>query len=464
MPIFSQPNIPKLKASRDIKGLVRALEYPDVPTREQASQALASLGESALPAIRQAMQNSSINVRCGAAMALAEMRISPAIPILAEGLKNSSRLVRLECIRGLGQVRSSSAIPILQEYAASESDLEIHAQILEALTLLGSPDGSSGLFKLLESSDHNLRIAATQAFSRLGEPVIDFLLRGLKSNNTNVRYACASALGTNRSPRAIVSLIQALVDEDEGVQKIAQESLLKYEIPAAQYLSQALKTKNFALQQAAIRTLKKIPQFAETALITLLSEPNSDLQEIILKLLGEIGTLASVPPLSKLVVSSNPSIRYSAVETLANLAFEECVPHLATAMNDLDEYVIAAAQKGLENILQKTQNPKISRYITQTLQQTANRPSLASHQPQIKSMMEELKKIAYSDGFIGEDGIQFDSLSRHIRTREIGIQLYQLGGHRLMQAVWGNLQSSLNEKEQADLMLNWKEIGGWNAL
>ena len=45
MPIFGSPNIEKLLAKRDVKGLIDALDYKDASVRKAAITALAEIGD-----------------------------------------------------------------------------------------------------------------------------------------------------------------------------------------------------------------------------------------------------------------------------------------------------------------------------------------------------------------------------------------------------------------------------------
>jgi HEAT repeat protein len=464
MPLFGPPNIQKLYTNHDVKGLINALGYPEASIRANAAKALASLGEDALQALRQGLESSSTSIRCGAAIALAHMDIPQAVPVLIEGLENSSHFVRMDCVRGLGRMQNGTAIPILHDHYRRETDPEIRIAVLEALTLLGNSEGAQLLFGLLESSDHNLRMAAAQSFSRLGEPGIEYLLHGLKSHSSTVRYACANSLGKNQTSRAIIPLIQALVDDDEGVQKASQEALIKYGSQAAQYLSQALRTKDKRLQQAVSRTLKKIPDLAEPQLIAQFSDPSLEIRELIIQVLGEIGTNASVEPLAEFIQHPDPSLRYAAVDALARLGLDEVVPYLTLALSDPDDYIFNAAKSGLTKLAQNTRNPQVAKSANTILQQISVEEIALSDRQKVNSLVRDLIVIAGKEGFLGEFGTQFDSFGRHIYAREIGMELFKLGGHRLMQIVWGKIHQQIDPQSSADLMINWKEIGGWNAV
>lgn len=464
MPFFGPPNILKLSSNRDIKGLINALDFPDDSIRTLAVDALGVIGPDAIKLLHQALRSQSINIRCGAARSLAKIHNPLAIPALEEGLRSPIQSIRIDCASGLGKVKDISAILILRTHYKLEKSQEVQLAVLEALALLGDTGAIDTIFSLLESDDHNIRIMASTSLSRLGQPVQEHLIHGLQNEKPAVRYACANALSVNRTTNAVIPLIQTLADEDEGVQKAAQEALCHYDLIAAQYLTKALNTSNQKLKQMVIRTLERMAGVAEGPLLSQLSNPESKATEIIIQILGKVGGEKSITPLSNLVRVSDPSLRYAAVESLAMIGLDDAISPLINALVDQNDYIAQAAIKGLRGIARKTKNPKIARRINIALQeQSMGMTTASTHQERINSLMKELLAISQSDGFIGDGGAQFDSLSRQLRAREIGMILYDLGGHRLMQTVWGTLSKQLDSKLSADLMTNWKEIGGWNA-
>jgi len=96
----------------------------DWSLKETAADALARIGESAVPSLAQALAAPEVSVRLNAARALA--RIGPeaksAVPALVTALNDADPLVRITAARALGQIGAdaSSAIPALIRAMESE--------------------------------------------------------------------------------------------------------------------------------------------------------------------------------------------------------------------------------------------------------------------------------------------------------------------------------------------------------
>ncbi len=74
----------------------------------------------------------------------------------------------------------------------------------------------------------------------------------------------------------------------------------------------------------------------------------------------------------------------------------------------------------------------------------------------------ELIRIGETDDFLSErPGPPFNSQCRHVRTREIGKRLHEIGGLSLMEYVYKNVKKKLSKELVAHLEYAWSEIGDW---
>lgn len=117
-----QPAEPKAKVVRPAKPeeaarlrVVRA--FRDWGVRETAADALARIGDAAVPSLVETLQDPDRDVRAQSARALARMgpRAEPAIPALIAALNDSDKEVRMGAARALGQIgpAASEAVPDL---------------------------------------------------------------------------------------------------------------------------------------------------------------------------------------------------------------------------------------------------------------------------------------------------------------------------------------------------------------
>lgn len=91
--------------------------FRDWGVRETAADALARIGDAAVPSLVETLQDPDREVRAQAARALARMgpRAEPAIPALIAALKDSDKEVRMGAARALGQIGppAAEAVPDL---------------------------------------------------------------------------------------------------------------------------------------------------------------------------------------------------------------------------------------------------------------------------------------------------------------------------------------------------------------
>lgn len=82
--------------------------------------------------------------------------------------------------------------------------------------------------------------------------------------------------------------------------------------------------------------------------------------------------------------------------------------------------------------------------------------------PEVNRMVEELIRIGESDDFLSErPGGFFNAQCRHIRSREIGQRLNEIGGYALMEKIHKRVQKRLGKKLASHLSYSWADIGKW---
>ena len=121
MSLFGSPDVEKLKAKGDVKGLIKALSYKKDQT-----------------------------VRQSAAEALGEMGAMRAVEPLLAALKDDES-IRLSAIKALGQIGDTRAVETLVTARASK-DEKIAKAGLEALRQLG-PEGVDAVIAVFRNTE-----------------------------------------------------------------------------------------------------------------------------------------------------------------------------------------------------------------------------------------------------------------------------------------------------------------------
>ncbi len=89
-------------------------------------------------------------------------------------------------------------------------------------------------------------------------------------------------------------------------------------------------------------------------------------------------------------------------------------------------------------------------------------PSYAK--PEVDRLIDELMRIGKTEDFLSErPGGGFNRESRHIRARDIGKRLNELGGLPLMEYANRQVRRKLGKNLSWHLEAAWKDIGDWIA-
>lgn len=84
--------------------------------------------------------------------------------------------------------------------------------------------------------------------------------------------------------------------------------------------------------------------------------------------------------------------------------------------------------------------------------------------PEVDALVAELIEIGRNEDFLSmQTGGNFNEYGKHIRTREIGARLNEMGGIRLMQAAWYRVRAILGAGHGRSLEVAWGNIGDWQS-
>ncbi|MGH1365117.1 MAG: HEAT repeat domain-containing protein [Calditrichia bacterium] len=194
MGLFGPPDVSQLKTKKNVKGLIKALEYQkDWRVRELAARALGELGAvEAVDALINKLKDFSEVVENTAADALVEIG-KPAIDDLVSALADPDRR---EYVAHVLVDIGGDAIPALSEVV--EKGWFMNARKYAAWTLgkIGDSSAVDALLKGVLDEDPHVRKAAAQAMLEIGEEAIEQLNAALKNDDKKIRQAAEWALSS----------------------------------------------------------------------------------------------------------------------------------------------------------------------------------------------------------------------------------------------------------------------------
>jgi HEAT repeat protein len=334
-PFFFKPNVAKLRARRDVEGLIKCLQYREWGVRRDAVLALGAMGDvrAVRPLLATLNKDWSVEVQTRAVEALGRIKDPRAVPFLITGLesiiptikrKAAEALVELgaasvqalcvalqdlnsqvqeESAWALGEIRDRRAAPYLIAALADEK-WEVRRGAAEALQKI-DPDwsGSEAARRMIPHliaalRDEETGKNAAGALARIGKAAVPALIQVLQELHPQAAQLAAWALGEIKDATAIDPLIIALTEREAALQRLAVEALSRTDPRwrhseaarrALPRLLENLQVADPALRQRASRALMEIRDVRVVeSLIKILREGNQDVRQEAAEILGKL--------------------------------------------------------------------------------------------------------------------------------------------------------------------------------
>ncbi len=264
MAIFlTTPNIEKLKANKDIAGLIKALKYK---------------------------KNSTIQIE--AAQALGQLKDPRAVGPLIEALKDSYAAVLRRTENALDKLNDPKAVESLVSALKSEySRLQKHLKL--AIARIGVP-AVEPLIKALGDYNLSVRVSAAETLGKINDRrVVEPLIEALRDENWEVRLSAARALGELKDTRAVGPLIITLKDHESRVRVGAAWALKEIDEDSTELPEKILSL----IAAKDWDKLKKIGEPAVEQLISALKNTDQEVKAGAARALADLEDKRAVEPL-----------------------------------------------------------------------------------------------------------------------------------------------------------------------
>lgn len=202
------PNIWRLQAQFDTRGLIEALASDDAGIRKRAAAALRTLDAvEAVPALKQALAvEKDLDARSAITAALEHLLPEEAekIPRLIAQLKSTDTATVIHAAHTLGELKDKTAV--------------------EPLVLIFHNTQLSG----------RVRLAAAEALIKLeSAPAVVTLLAAVRGKDWHIRRNAVAVLGQLRADWAVEPIVERLNDENDIVRRTARAALKRIGTPEA---------------------------------------------------------------------------------------------------------------------------------------------------------------------------------------------------------------------------------------
>ncbi len=307
-----KPNIEKLKAKKNLQGLIKALNYYDEVIRIKSAKALGEIADKeTVKPIINALKDRDPNVRKQAAWALGNIGNPRATDSLVLALEDCYE-VRLEAIKALGRIKDEG--------------------VVETLILM------------LIDDDDKIRTEASKSIKKIGQLAFEALVKALRHEDNNIRYNSAEILDRMHwQPKDEAEKEYYIIAKRKW-----NELPRRIEAQILRFIILTMQDKNESVQNEAHTALLKFgPQVVEP-LIELLNDESPDIKKTAAKVLGEIGDTRAAKPLESIVYKNN-MIEWEILWALAKIK-KDFIEHLIQLLGDEKEELRLSAVKALSSL------------------------------------------------------------------------------------------------------------------
>jgi HEAT repeat protein len=350
----------RLKSVESLRPLAYALFYDDGLVREAAIEALVKIGDArAVGPLIAVLKD--WRVRTMAASALGELgdprAVEPLIAVLKEG-EGDSRLAAAAALGQLGDARAVEPLIAALRHRASE----VRKAATEALDGVGwkpesdeqkawywmakrewsqcvalGPSGVEPLIAALKDLSNKERKNAAWALGELGDPRgVEPLMAAFEELLSGAPIYAAEALVKLGDTRAVEPLIVALNRGWKEQAKVAAWALgMLGDLRAVESLIAALKSRDWEVRNNAAEALGKLGDArAVEPLIAALKDENSIVQKLAAELLGMLGDARAVEPLIAILKDGDSDVRKGAARALGELGDARAIEPLIAILKD----------------------------------------------------------------------------------------------------------------------------------
>ncbi len=276
-----------------VTALLQAVDDESAKVRLEAIYATGVIARAPLAAeqvarLLKALDHFDPAVRVGAARVIGRLKIAAAGEALLKAVNDSQAGVRYAAMRALGAIRDERAVAALTEQLAYYRRGEGAWSALDALAQIAAPASVPLFTARLPDKDPFLRRAAAEGLGRAGDAASVEALERIVTTDDSAMVRIASAfalekLGRNYAAR-LVDLMAAAKVQAQG-----QEYVIELGAPMA------------------------------ATILPRLQEPDPDVREALIDVLGVIGDASALPALQAATKDGDDSVAAAARRAVARL-------------------------------------------------------------------------------------------------------------------------------------------------
>jgi HEAT repeat protein/tRNA A-37 threonylcarbamoyl transferase component Bud32 len=385
---------------------IRTIGDASTPGAQKALQKLASMGQSAIPKIIDALAVADKKESVSFIEILAQALDNKTFPIFVEGLaegnsrsaqgiasalitsKNYNPSQLLELL-----ARPDMPKPLLMEVIAAQrgrisvrellhhayaQDANEKASLFRILAEVADESSIPDLISRVEGKDPMARMHIINILARFNKPEVTRAIQTqLKDPSKFIRNAALDALLKMDGPVDIKVLCELLRDADIEVQSKATDVVIRAKHPdTMKYLIEVLKDENEYARRAAVEVLNVLGSSKDIKhLLQAIKDDDWWVRSRAADALGKIGGPRVVDAVLELIRDEDEDVRRAAIEILNQTKDERAVAFLIEATRDKDWWVSERAVDALAEIGSKKAIVPLLEMLS--LENTRSLPSVA---------------------------------------------------------------------------------------
>jgi HEAT repeat protein len=268
-------------------------EDSDAGVRREAVHALGSLNASArigaiIGELEGPRHREDSTVRVAMVEVLGNLRDPQAGPVLTTLMRDGDDDVAASAIRSVGLIGYQPAAESLRNLFGSTPDDDVRELALQSLALLRAPESQTMFETLLDDDEESIRELAAEGLARLDYDASGLVARIADERDAGVRLAMAFAIVASGD----TGFIQRIVDE--------------------------LDTRRYPQAEAYLYELGRFEGRLDD-LHPHLRNPDADIRERLVRVIGDIGNPQSRPYIQPLTEDRDGDVAAAAVEALRRL-------------------------------------------------------------------------------------------------------------------------------------------------
>jgi HEAT repeat protein len=228
---------------KGMSAVVKLMENPTTASRLQNTigDILIKSGSISIAPLMEHFNGANWRLKVYAQQILMQMG-ETAIPALTNALNSPDRFTKSMAIEALSKIGSQDIIPIIEQ-KLNDPDKLVQVTTAVALHAMGKQNPTEIILNSLNDPDVDVRRTATRAMSQGFDNIpVNRLLPLLKDADADVRNNATIALGKSKSSESVQALVKEMeIDENEQVRNSAGKALEAIGEPAVDPMISLLK-------------------------------------------------------------------------------------------------------------------------------------------------------------------------------------------------------------------------------